>query len=720
MVFPLLLNRLFNPKRDVQRWYGADYARSSLAAPAQAQSNSSGMMSSGSLQQPKASSSGTPDKALDSFFAAVTPDVYARNPFRQLGSDVLASSRAIARHADELKLGLELNAAPPAWAFAPVGLTAEQVRTAAQALREPKSRLLHEFFWFWPDTYPEPSADGALAALASGDIPGAVQLWETAAAAGSFSAGHNLAVYYHLLAIDHARDVNAPAEAGVELWGKAIAQWRETALSEEFWEGITRRIARLADPQLPKSVVPALRTGLLPALARVSAMLATEAAETNRSDRVVEHMRLAGEFCGDDERAVRAVRNETTEPIERRVETRLSELRARVQREPAAVLPDAEALVRAIDLDMVVVSRLSGADSEAVRELARSCCNALLEVAIAYQRATSDDRGGLPFLVYLHGLDWAPELTSRIDHAFNVMAGNILTGQHQDVDKATAVAPPAAAEQLERLYTLMVESVMPALAKLELSEASQTRCAERIADVLQSVAQQAYPEHRDPSLALRSVEAVLLLTRDPARRTALEPQRAQLTRIVESARGAVLRLEGEGFVLELGPRYFRFNDEWCELNEITALRHGLDPTVSADSADRKWVIAWRSSKVEVELNVTNVFADSARAETDYDRIVAALYHLLAPRLVEKLVHGIQFGRDVELGASRLTAEGMVFGHDQRKASPVVPYRRIQHRFEGSQWIATSVDNPALTEACELARIWNAVLIGYVIDRLAQE
>src|SRR5207237_3361496 len=77
----------------------------------------------------------------------------------------------------------------------------DAVRHAIERLRDPETRLVDEFFWFWPETSATETPDEALTALDRGDVAAARKRWQ-AAAPGAGVAVHNLAVLAHLLALD--------------------------------------------------------------------------------------------------------------------------------------------------------------------------------------------------------------------------------------------------------------------------------------------------------------------------------------------------------------------------------------------------------------------------------------------------------------------------------------------------------------------------------------
>ena len=82
----------------------------------------------------------------------VRPQLYAQNAFRLTGLDVDTSLRDISRQAEKLEMMAKLGVnSQDRGAFA-IAVTTEEVRAALQSIKIPEQRLLHEFFWFWPNT----------------------------------------------------------------------------------------------------------------------------------------------------------------------------------------------------------------------------------------------------------------------------------------------------------------------------------------------------------------------------------------------------------------------------------------------------------------------------------------------------------------------------------------------------------------------------------------
>ena len=81
-------------------------------------------------------------------------ELYRKNPFRVTGLPVDASPKEIGKLTDRLKMFAELGNAWEHQQFAfsldqtpPI----EEIREAAQTLRDPEKKITYGFFWFWPE-----------------------------------------------------------------------------------------------------------------------------------------------------------------------------------------------------------------------------------------------------------------------------------------------------------------------------------------------------------------------------------------------------------------------------------------------------------------------------------------------------------------------------------------------------------------------------------------
>lgn len=236
----------------------------------------------------------------DDVCKALTPDLYRTNLFRILGLPVSAASRDVqrreARRALEAKLGLPTSKEGGGILALSPSPTQDEVRAALARLHTPLERFLAEFFWFWPlDDGPDP----ALQAIEEGRLSDAAALWsrETAPPDRHAVAQHNLAVFFHLSALDreHAlaegiADADPPADLD-GLWQRALAHWAVTHADPEYWEIVSRRAVALNDAKVSPRLVSELRESLPTGLLHIQARLAFAAAERSDTAEVTRHLR---------------------------------------------------------------------------------------------------------------------------------------------------------------------------------------------------------------------------------------------------------------------------------------------------------------------------------------------------------------------------------------------------------------------------------------------
>jgi len=235
--------------------------------------------------------------ATESVFGETGPDLYRDNPFRITGLPVRATARDIRRRADRLRvmerLGMSAGAEPqPLPLDPPPDETA--VEEAMQRLRDPRRRLVDEFFWFWPA--PGGGTDEALEALRRGDADAAAGIWrrlrETSYGDAAAVALHNLAVLTHARALDaEHRGDGAQAE---ELWPQALEHWRMVVHDDDVWDLLDDRVRELADPRVTLGVARRMRTELPAVLMSLNARLAVRAARDGAKERVAAQLSLMG------------------------------------------------------------------------------------------------------------------------------------------------------------------------------------------------------------------------------------------------------------------------------------------------------------------------------------------------------------------------------------------------------------------------------------------
>lgn len=222
-------------------------------------------------------------------------NIYRENAFRITGLAVDASAKEVARHADKLRMMEELGHGRAAnqSAFAPYPPpSVDQIREAMQRLRDPEKRLIDEFFWFWPESFGTSANDLAIQALMRGDASVASDTWAQRESdpENGFIATHNIAVLFHLIALDWtlyhiASEVNKEQEEKIKgYWQESLKRWEQLFTGDRVWYAMESRICLLDDPRLPRGFAHRVRHSFPEALHKINAEAALGFAEEDRAD----------------------------------------------------------------------------------------------------------------------------------------------------------------------------------------------------------------------------------------------------------------------------------------------------------------------------------------------------------------------------------------------------------------------------------------------------
>ena len=447
-------------------------------------------------------------------------------PFRRLGLSSLAGARDIQRRLEQLRLSVELGAPEFGWAFAPQPPPgSEQLRDAAQQLKDSLTRLLHEFFWFWPTNYPEDGSDAAIDALLAGDADTAFLRWQTEAAAGNIVAVHNLAIFHQLAALSVERTGAPIEEATAEWWNTSINQWARVRASEEFWDRFQQRINRLDDARLPAGLAEAVRATLPDALCAIHAALAIGRAQKAQWHESTAHVRFARQVHDVPARAERALEAAIARVVQG-VDLLVRDTARRLTGDGSVGLALTAGLLAEAADEFAVIEAICGRDSEVYREVSTRVVDAALEGIIAYQRRTLDSCGVLPWLTHLTTLAATPEVRRRLEETADILHGNAIV---EKLPPADPNADPALAEaaEFEAAYRLLLEEFVPGADRLNLGPRARADYMANVRRALRELAHAACYQLENFDLAARALATAADIS-DGAERAALHREREQL------------------------------------------------------------------------------------------------------------------------------------------------------------------------------------------------
>ncbi len=262
------------------------------------------------------------------------PEMYRQNAFRVLGVSTGSSYRSISRRKRRDQIlekygGGDSQSAAGNGRMLPLqpGPDDTEIDTARQRLRDPQRRIVDELFWIWPRDPNNGSDDEAIRALQRGDVKKAAEIWATWQKQDDQAgvAAHNLAVLYHLLALDWevwAADGKMGEDDAKRLnsrWKRSFANWREVLARDSFWQRYAQRLHQLDDPRVPPGAAYEIREALPEALLLINATLALRAARDRRRNRAKFHAWLTHK-AGWDGAAERAL-GTVSRPIRERIES---------------------------------------------------------------------------------------------------------------------------------------------------------------------------------------------------------------------------------------------------------------------------------------------------------------------------------------------------------------------------------------------------------------
>ncbi|HEU5081039.1 MAG TPA: hypothetical protein VFT72_17635 [Opitutaceae bacterium] len=650
----------------------------------------------------------------DAAWNQTTLTMYRDNPFRALGASVLSHNREVMKRGDELRLAVRLGLPTANWAFAPsVPALGETTRTALQILQEAPRRLVAEFFWFWPESYPNAAPDVALDHLARGDSAAAIAEWASKKSADNVGVLHNLAVYHHLMALEQEQaDTQLPREDLSAWWGAALRYWALIADNDELWQRVEARVAALDDAQLPPGSAAVLRKLLPHLLGSIQARLALKYAEARKALSAAEHVALLGQIHDQPADARRAL-EQAVRPVLQRLNARLEQAWKPLKSDALEAIKHAGELVENCLPDIHLLNTLCEAESELCVEATTRFANRVAEELHASRLNSSHAGEALAPLAYVLSLPLSRETHARVQRVFDEILENSLNSLSSGKEGEPTYA---------RLFHVLSEQIVPRFFSLNVGAVSQRECGEVLANLLRRVARDALNERDDVEFALHAYKSLLLLPCEQSVWSKREAEKEAFQRTVDLRRQKEVRLHFGEDELRVFGRGIVWKGKFFAVEDILAVRLGRRAAASSGPARESYVVAWRSPEGEYVLDQAQVFADEVKAPELYAKIADALMFFVVPQLASRLAAAIQSGEALDLNGTGVTREGVWLETGTRlfKREERVPLQKVTHRVEEGFMIMASVENPKLQTRHAVAETWNAVVMGDVIEALTKQ
>lgn len=230
-----------------------------------------------------------------------SPLLYRRNPYQILGLAVDSSPREIRRRKEDIQAEIAVRQYKNGYSTLLRGdhVNEQQIADAFMTLEDPAKALVSGIFWFWPLHVGNVTGDEALLAILSDPESGMARaqvIWQSMQAVQGDSkivATHNLAVMYHMMALESevyrssiclSKTGAPPVDVSpwgllldAELnnaWNESIDLWNLLVDDDDFWEIITRQVAKISDPRLSIRQVRQIRKALPRGFDKINAILA--------------------------------------------------------------------------------------------------------------------------------------------------------------------------------------------------------------------------------------------------------------------------------------------------------------------------------------------------------------------------------------------------------------------------------------------------------------
>ena len=362
--------------------------------------------------------------------------VYANNLFHILGIPTNATARDVRRRREDLEAAhvhgkSAWNAAFPHLFPGRTIPSKDEVDETFQRLEDPQSRLIDEFFWFWPRPVNGARDDGIFAML-QGNWSVANGLWaqarhSTASEEDALIAEHNLAVFWSLKAISAEFEESAVSSDGKEAdlcWEKAFKHWEAVSDSDEFWDVVSGRVLDIADPRLTTGFVRKMRQEFPISFDRINAEIAVALASNGRTDdarRQIAYMQSTHQGRDNVEATLDAV----FEPMERKVELATIQAIRELEDNAANGLMAAQNLLSSTESIRKIASELLWKGKNNRTEIFDKIVTASNQCIVAYGNTTNDWESCLSLSKVLLNLACTAQLKNQLKANIATLSVNL-------------------------------------------------------------------------------------------------------------------------------------------------------------------------------------------------------------------------------------------------------------------------------------------------------
>ena len=470
---------------------------------------------------------------------ACTLALYQKNIFRVTGLPVDATSKEVSRQAQKLQMLEEMGGGStgpqPAFPLA-VPPTTDEIRAALSRMKEPEHRIVDEFFWYWPEEFGASKSDPAIQAMLAGDTETAVRLWRDREKAGSHVAQHNMAIMYHMFAVDWTNyhvsyDIDQNLDDQIKgYWRKSFERWEELIERDELWDMLKVRIRLMEDEALTTGFVRRMLKQLPSALDKVNAEAALRLAEQGRLDWARFHVDFMNEtHQGLDD--VESTAEMVLEPTRIRVDQYLESFEQQTDKNPAKGAELAVQLIEHCRPLMDLFDLFHGKDAHQRNDLFDKVAETILQMVIAHQRSTGDNKSFVTLLQKSLQFASGAHVRERIIENISIGEGNLKGKLLEPIFKSLRSIQESSHKQKAKLASIN-ENIIPKLPELVSKIGQDSEMCKNLFDsiaiTLRGISVDANNLENDYSTALSAVQLAIKLAKSQELKTRLASDMQQL------------------------------------------------------------------------------------------------------------------------------------------------------------------------------------------------
>jgi hypothetical protein len=478
--------------------------------------------------------------------AACNLSLYEKNIFRVTELPVDATAKDVSRQAQKQQMLAEMGGgsssvkAPFALRYPP---NEDQIREALARMKTPEDRIVDEFFWFWPEEFGNSKSDPAIQAMLTGDSQKAADIWRAGEKEGSYTAIHNIAIMYHMAAVDwtihQLKHVNSDEsyEEVKGYWDRSFRRWEKVAGMEEIWDCMKHRVRSMDDEALTTGFIRRMRSELPMALDRVNAEAALAFAEMGDMEWAEYHVRLMNEtHQGLDD--VEATAELVLEPTRKRVRQYVDSAEEKVRGNRAKGAELANQLLGKCRPSMAIYDLFHGKEAHQRADLFDEVAACATSLVISYQIETGDN---IRFVEILKtSLDFASSssLREKIIKNLSIGENNLNSQKFEPIFeklKSFSGSKLNPAQKLNRIKAEILPS-LPSLApaKGQISTAYNA-LLDSVAISLRAISIDAHNAHNDFATAESAIQIALRIAVSEDLKTRLRDDAAQVKKSVEAS-----------------------------------------------------------------------------------------------------------------------------------------------------------------------------------------